>query len=43
MEKKNVTPRNVNKDDYKDEVTSKFKKNLTKAFDTKTDTNTLLK
>ena len=29
-------------DDYKDEVTSKFKKNLTKAFDTKTDTNTLL-
>ena len=24
-------------DDYKDEVTSKFKKNLTKAFDTKTD------
>ena len=29
-------------DDYKDEVTSKFKTNLTKAFDTKTDTNTLL-
>ena len=29
-------------DDYKEEVTSKFKKNLTKAFDTKTDTNTLL-
>ena len=29
-------------DDYKEEVTSKFKKNLTKAFDTKTDINTLL-
>ena len=29
-------------DDYKNEVTSKFKSNLTKAFDTKTDTNTLL-
>ena len=29
-------------DDYLNEVISKFKKNLTKVFDTKTDTNTLL-
>ena len=29
-------------DDYKNEVISKFKTNLTKVFDTKTDTNTLL-
>ena len=29
-------------DDYLNEVMSKFKKNITKTFDTKTDTNTLL-
>ena len=29
-------------DDYKNEVVTKFKKNITKVFDTKTDTNTLL-
>ena len=29
-------------DDYKNEVVAKFKKNITKVFDTKTDTNTLL-
>ena len=29
-------------DDYKNEVVKKFKTNITKVFDTKTDTNTLL-